>query len=75
MSARDLTVNIPRPSHKQLFVLLAILALCTAGVCLVSPAAAGNALERWLQPFDPPERYTCTQLDPTPCLLYTSRCV
>ncbi|WP_418168963.1 hypothetical protein, partial [Akkermansia sp.] len=23
-------------------------------------------LERWLQPFDPPERYTFTQLDPTP---------
>ena len=35
VSARDLTVNIPRPSHKKLFVLLAILALCTAGVCLV----------------------------------------
>ena len=66
VSARDLTVNIPRPSHKKLFVLLAILALCTAGVCLVSPEAAGNALERWLQPFDPPERYTFTQLDPTP---------
>lgn len=30
VSARDLTVNIPRPSHKKLFVLLAILALCTA---------------------------------------------
>lgn len=65
-SARDLTVNIPRPGHRKLFVLLAILAFCTAGVCLVSPEAAGNALERWLRPFNPPERYTFTQLDPTP---------
>lgn len=66
VSARDLTVNIPRPSHKKLFILLAILAFCTAGVCLVTPEAAGNALERWLRPFNPPERYTFTQLDPTP---------
>lgn len=66
VSTRDLTVNIPRPSHKKLFVLLAILALCTAAICLGTPEAAGNALERWLRPFNPPERYTFTQLNPTP---------
>lgn len=66
VSARDLTVNIPRPSHKRLFLLLAFLAFCTAAVCVISPEAAGNALERWLRPFNPPERYTFTQLNPTP---------
>lgn len=66
MSARDLTVNIPRPSHRKLFVLLAVLAACTAAVCAVSPEAAGNALKRWVRPFNPPERYTFTQLAPTP---------
>lgn len=66
VSARDLTVNIPRPSHRKLFVLLAVLAACTAAVCAVSPEAAGNALKRWVRPFNPPERYTFTQLAPTP---------
>lgn len=66
VSARDLTVNIPRPSHRKLFILLVILAVCTAGLCMVAPEAAGNALERWLRPFNPPERYTFTQLDRTP---------
>lgn len=65
-SARDLTAHIPRPSHKKLFMLLAVLALCTAAVGVVSPEAAGNALKRWLRPFNPPERYTFTQLSPTP---------
>ncbi len=65
-AARDLTVNIPRLNHRKLFVLLAVLAVCTAAVCIVTPEAAGNALERWIRPFDPPERYTFTQLDPTP---------
>ncbi|MFG6362084.1 MAG: hypothetical protein K1W09_06640 [Akkermansia muciniphila] len=66
VSARDLTVNIPRPSHRKLFVLLAVLAAGTAAVCAVSPEAAGNALKRWVHPFNPPERYTFTQLDSTP---------
>ncbi|MCD8272767.1 hypothetical protein [Akkermansia sp.] len=66
VSVRDLTVNIPRPSHKKLFVLLAVLAAGTAAVCAVSPEAAGNALKRWVRPFNPPERYTFTQLDSTP---------
>lgn len=66
VSARDLTVNIPRPNHRKLFILLVILTLCTAGLCMVTPEAAGNALERWLRPFNPPERYTFTQLDRTP---------
>lgn len=66
VSARDLTANIPRPSHRKLFVLLAVLAACTAAVCAVSPEAAGNALKRWVRPFNPPERYTFTQLAPTP---------
>ncbi len=66
VSARDLTANIPRPSHRKLFVLLTVLAACTAAVCAVSPEAAGNALKRWVRPFNPPERYTFTQLAPTP---------
>lgn len=65
-AARDLTVNIPRMNPRRLFVLLAVLAVCTAAVCVVTPEAAGNALERWIRPFNPPERYTFTQLDSTP---------
>lgn len=66
---RDLSVNIPRPGHKKLFILLSILIFCSAGLSLVSPEAAGNAFQRWLQPFNPPERYTFTQLDPSPDFL------
>ena len=65
-AARDLTVNIPRPSHRKLFALLSVLILSSASLCLISPEAAGNALQRWLQPFNPPERYTFTQLAPSP---------
>lgn len=50
----------------MLFLLLSILVLCTGALCIVSPEAAENALHRWLQPFNPPERYTFTQLDPSP---------
>lgn len=66
VSGQDLAVNIPRPRHKKLFILFSILMLCTAGLCLVSPEAAGNAFQRWLRPFHPPERYTFTQLAPSP---------
>lgn len=45
VSARDLTVNIPRPSHRKLFVLLAVLAACTAAVCAVSPEAGRECPE------------------------------
>lgn len=69
VAARDLTMNIPRPSHKKLFILLAMLVFCTAAIGAVSPEAAGNALARWLRPFNPPERYTFTQLDPMPDFL------
>ncbi|MFR4223672.1 MAG: hypothetical protein ACLT38_08565 [Akkermansia sp.] len=30
------------------------------------PGSGGNALKRWVRPFNPPERYTFTQLAPTP---------
>lgn len=66
VAGQDLTVNIPRPRHRMLFLLLSILVLCTGALCIVSPEAAENALHRWLQPFNPPERYTFTQLDPSP---------
>ena len=55
VAGQDLTVNIPRPRHRILFLLLSILVLCTGALCIVSPEAAENALHRWLQPFNPPD--------------------
>lgn len=66
VAGQDLNVNIPKPRHQRLFILLSLLILCTAGLWLVSQEAADNALRRWLQPFHPPDRYTFTQLDPSP---------
>ncbi len=66
VSKLDLTVNIPKPRHKRLLVLFTALMALTAVAACINPDAAGNALKRWLSPYQPPERYTFTQLNPVP---------
>lgn len=66
VSTLDLSVNIPHSYHKKLFILLVALALGSTLTYIISPEAAENALDRWIHPFNPPERYTFTQLEATP---------
>ncbi len=66
VSKLDLSVNIPKPRHKRLLVLFSALITLTAIAACINPDAANNALKRWLTPYQPPERYTFTQLNPVP---------
>ncbi len=62
----DLNVNIPRPKHKRLLLLFTALIALTIVAACINPDAAHNTFERWVRPYQPPERYTFTQLNPVP---------
>lgn len=69
VAGQDLSGNIPKPRHKKLSILLGMMILGVIGLCMISPEAAGNALKRWINPVQPPDRYTFTQLEKTPSSL------
>ncbi len=62
----DLSVNIPKPKHKRLLLLFTALIMLTVVAACINPEAANNTFERWVNPYQPPERYTFTQLNPVP---------
>jgi len=60
---RELGAALPTARHRKWALAAVFLMAIVTGAFLVAPKAGVNALERWLMPFSPTERYTFTQLD------------
>ena len=57
---------LPAPRHRKWALAALSLMVVVAAAFVVAPEAGSNALERWLNPFAPVERYTFTQLENPP---------
>lgn len=63
---RDFRDAVPAPRHRTWAILAAVPLAIALGLFLLFPAAASNALSRFLSPWRPVERYTFTSVEKLP---------
>jgi hypothetical protein len=63
---KDFREAVPSPRHRTWAMLAAAPLILAIGLFLVFPAAASNALSRFLSPWRPVERYTFTAIEKLP---------